>query len=417
VTTTSPGVPRARFALLTAASPLHDPAALRPLLESYRAPLRSLGGETWDDGPAPDAPLVVFVATGGTEQQILERARLESGEPALLVAHPGHNSLPAALEVLARARQMGLRGEVLFLRDPADVAGLARLAAAVRDRAVRRALRASRIALVGEPSDWLVASRPCGELVREVWGPEVVPLPIAPLLAEPDAGIRARAEVLARSVRDGAAAVLEPSEEDLLAASLVCALLESVAEAGGFDAVAVRCFDLVAGRGTTGCVALAHLNERGIVAGCEGDLASTVTMLWLRHLSGIVPWMANPSRVDRERGVLALAHCTVARSLTSGYRLRSHFESGRGVGLQGALPAGPVTLARIGGLRLERLRAIDGELLRNTDEPDLCRTQVEVEIGPAALDELLADPLGNHLVMLPGRWAADLRRWHAAMIG
>ena len=127
--------------------------------------------------------------------------------------------------------------------------------------------------------------------------------------------------------------------------------------------------------------------------------------------------MANPSRLDRERGVLALAHCTIARSLTRGYRLRSHFESGRGVGLQGALPAGPVTLARIGGVRLERLRAIDGELVRNTDEPDLCRTQVEVEIGPGALDELLADPLGNHLVMLPGRWAADLHRWHAAMIG
>jgi hypothetical protein len=44
----------------------------------------------------------------------------------------------------------------------------------------------------------------------------------------------------------------------------------------------------------------------------------------------------------------------------------------------------------VGGERLERLRA---------------------------LEDLLADPLGNHLVMVRGHHAAALRRWHGAMIG
>ena len=42
------------------------------------------------------------------------------------------------------------------------------------------------------------------------------------------------------------------------------------------DAVAVRCFDLVTARGTTGCLALSALNDAGRVAACEGDLASAV---------------------------------------------------------------------------------------------------------------------------------------------
>jgi L-fucose isomerase-like protein len=194
-------------------------------------------------------------------------------------------------------------------------------------------------------------------------------------------------------------------------------LLRRVVESERLDAVAVRCFDLVLRRRTTGCLALAHLNDQGIIAGCEGDLVATVAMLWLRHALAQPAWMANPSRVDLEHGVLSLAHCTVPRSLSGAYRLRSHFESGLGVGIQGTLPTGPVTLVRIGGARMEQLRAIDGRLLRNTDHEDLCRTQVEVEVGAAALQELLARPLGNHMVVVPGHHAAVLGRWHATMIG
>ena len=65
---------------------------------------------------------------------------------------------------------------------------------------------------------------------------------------------------------------------------------------------------------------------------------------------------------------------------------------------------------------MERLRAIDGDLICNTDHPDLCRTQVEIEVGRDPLQELLARPLGNHLVVVAGHHATALRRWHGAMI-
>ena len=286
-----------RFAFHAAVSKIHDAAALRDLVESYAAPLRALGGQAWEPGAAPAAlPLVVFVATGGTERQILEGVRFDAREPALLVAHPGHNSLPAALEVLARVQQLGIRGGIHYLRGPADAEGLRSLAEAIHDRSVRRALLESRIGLVGEPSDWLVASSPTIETVGTVWGPTVVPIPLESILAEPDDGVVARGEALARDFRAGAEALVEPAEADLLAAARVHAMLRRVVEAERLDAVAVRCFDLVVRKRTTGCLALAQLNDEGIVAGCEGDLVATVAMLWLRRMVGTISWMANPSR-------------------------------------------------------------------------------------------------------------------------
>ena len=400
--------PRSRFVYQTAPSTLHAANALASLVGPYRV--------AWDPAAEAMGPRVVFVATGGTERQILEHSPFSADEPAVLVAHPGHNSLPASLETLARGQQLGFRGQIVYLRGPDDVEGLRQVDAAIHDILVRRALRASRIGLVGAPSDWLVASSPDPALVRAVWGPEVVPVSLETILGEPDAQVVAIGAAVARELKQGAVAIAEPAEADLAPAGNVHEMLRRVVESERLDALTVRCFDLVVRKHTTGCVALANLNDEGVVAGCEGDLVATVAMLWLRLMLGATSWMANPSRVDSVRGTLLLAHCTVPRSMGSEYTLRSHFESGLGVAVQGVLPSGPVTLVRLGGARMERLRALDGVLVRNTDHPDLCRTQVEVEVGADALRDLLADPLGNHIVLVPGYHAAALKRWHETMI-
>lgn len=410
--------PSTSFVLHTAVSPIHDPAALAPVLAPYQAALRALGAVPWDgDAARPAGPLVVLVATGGTEQRVLDRVDLAGREPVLLVAHPGHNSLPAAFEVLARLQQLGVRGRIHYLRGAGEGPALADLATGIGDLAVAAALRASRIGLVGAPSDWLVASMPGPEVVRATWGPTVVPLPLARLLEPGDAEVAAQGEAVARDFVRGALAVLEPAASDLAASGRVLAQLRRLVAAERLDAVTVRCFDLVVQQHRTGCLALSQLTDDGVIAGCEGDLVTTVAMLWLRRLLGAVPWMANPARVDRDRGTLLLAHCTAPRQAITGYRLRSHFESGLGVGVQGVLATGPATLVRLGGTRMERLRALDGTLVGNTDHADLCRTQVEVELGAAALDAMLADPLGNHVVLVPGHHAATLRRWHDALVG
>ena len=403
-----------RFDVLTVGSPLHDAQALRGALEASLRTLASLGGREAGVAALGTAdPLAVLVGTGGTEAEILRlhaaRQAAAPGDPLLLVTHPAHNSLPAALEALARLRQDGGRGRIVHLPGPEDGPALARLSAAIDDLCAFRRLHRSRIGLVGVPSDWLVASVPTAEAVRRTWGPETVAVDLGGVLEAVGQAADDRALALAASFDTGAAASREPDAAALRQAACAFTALADLAAAQRLDAVAVRCFDLVTRRGTSGCLALAELNDRGTVAACEGDLASAVAMLWVKELLGTTSWMANPVHADAGSGLLRLAHCTIPRSLVTGFELRSHFESGKGVALAGSLPPGRVTLVRLGGRALEQVFIAEGHAVPASPREDLCRTQVDVSLAPGEVAELLARPLGNHLVLVPGDRAARLR--------
>ncbi|HZJ47701.1 MAG TPA: hypothetical protein VFD97_01545, partial [Acidimicrobiia bacterium] len=74
------------------------------------------------------------------------------------------------------------------------------------------------------------------------------------------------------------------------------------------------------------------------------------------------------------------------------------------------------TVVRVGGNNMERLWLAEGEILHPGDEPDLCRTQVEIRLQDGAVMELLNHPLGNHLVMIRGHHADRLRSWWETMV-
>lgn len=413
--------PQIEFSWLPVSATLREAPEITALVETYGAALAEIGGRqrAAQELETPE-PLCCFVLTGGTEHRVLDlwkqrRAHFPDA-PVYLLAHPGFNALPAALESLARLHQLGVPGRVIYLAGPDDRAGLLRLQTALGDLHTRDALRQARIGLVGAPSDWLVASSPPADVLRAVWGPQVIPLPIAELLAAVDAIPAADVAPVAETLAREAEAVCEPAPAALHDAARVYVALRQLVDARALDALTVRCFDLVTERGTTGCFALAQLNDEGVIAGCEGDLVTTTAMLWAYRLLGQLPWMANPARLNLDANTLWLAHCTVPRALTQRYRLRSHFESGLGVGLQGTLPSGPVTLLRIGGADLRRIWLAEGHILRDGDADDLCRTQVEVRLTQGHVLELLKAPLGNHLTLIPGHHVARLRSWWEMMI-
>lgn len=192
--------------------------------------------------------------------------------------------------------------------------------------------------------------------------------------------------------------------------------LKKVVQEQKLDALTLRCFDLVLGLKTTGCFGLSQLTDEGIIAGCEGDLVSTVGLMWARELLGLTPWMANPAQLDAEKNELWLAHCTVPRGIVEDYSLRSHFESGLGVGIQGTLANGPVTLLRIGGKQMEELWLAEGEIMEAGDSEDLCRTQARIKLSAGKISDLLEAPLGNHIVMVQGHHLKRLHDWWRLMI-
>jgi len=396
-----------RFFYDPVASGLQEQKQVSPSWQPLFDALAVCGGEPLNGGW--DTPLVYAVLTGGTERKLADRwlGRPDPDAPVLLVAHPDDNSLPAALEALAWWQQQGRRGQIVYLSGSGDRVSLE---TAIRDMEAWQSLHHSRIGVAGV-SDWLIASRPDPAEVRRVWGPEVVSLDLASAITAHAAGPEGRGANLAESVERGSWERVEPTEVGVRHAADVLPSLDDLMDGQRLDAVTVRCFDLLETVGTSGCLALAELNDKGVIAGCEGDVPSTLGMLWVQALLGTTSWMANPARVDQASNTVLLAHCTIARTMVDSYSLRSHFESGLGVAIAGTLPAGEYTLVRIGGESLQGLWLAEGVSSDRALEEGLCRTQLEVHLDHGSVDDLLSRPLGNHIVAVKGRHADRLRRW------
>ncbi len=397
------------------ASALHDPAVLDHLLEPLNETIRRLGGARRP--PEPSTPHLIVVGTGGTEaailQQVVDRTAAVPGCPALLIAHPRHNSLPAALEALARLRQLGHRGRIVFV---GDVAADADLDAAIADLAVWHRFHETRLGLVGTPSEWLVASTPTAEAVRRRWGPELVDVSIPDTIRAFEAvPVEIGRAVAARF--GGTPAESLPAPHHVERAARLEPALRTMIDRDDLDAVTVRCFDFLGTIETSGCLALAQLNDDGIVAGCEGDVPATLALLWARHLLDQPGWIANPASIDTEANEMVLAHCTIAPSMVGRVELSNHFESGIGVGVHGELHPGEVTMIRIGGPDLERCWIAEGTVIASGHETDLCRTQATVAVADRRVGELLDDPLGNHVVLVAGHHRARLERWWRWAVG
>ena len=341
-----------------------------------------------------------LIRTGGTEG-LFQRALAAmppSRDPITLLAVDSDNSLPASLEILAWLQRQGHRNARILLATAPDAAER------LRERALEvratRALAAARLGVVGRPSDWLVASQVDRGLVRRRWGVELVDLDLSELYEHLEGVSEAEAEgpAIPASVRSCQA----PGAR--LALRLYLAL-RNLARAHGLTALTLRCFDLLDDLRATGCLALALLNDEGLVAGCEGDVPSTFTMLADRLVTGGPSFMANPSRIEGDDVVLA--HCTAPLSMLTGFTCPTHFESGLGLAIQGTLAKGPVTVSRFGGDDLGEAVIFEGELVDHVPSPHLCRTQVRARV-PGLGARLLTAPLGNHLVASPGHHQARL---------
>ncbi|MCX6093199.1 MAG: hypothetical protein NTX23_10115, partial [Candidatus Bipolaricaulota bacterium] len=104
-----------KVGVIVRASALHEREKVRALRDRLLGDVRAASGLTIEETsqPSSDHLTAILVLTGGVEREVLKIvAQIPS--PTLLIAHPGHNSLPAALEVLARIRQDGGEGRILF---------------------------------------------------------------------------------------------------------------------------------------------------------------------------------------------------------------------------------------------------------------------------------------------------------------
>ena len=390
----------------TLTSPLHDEAAVAAVTREFLDSLKLdyvLRGADYADYGSEDLHLI-YVRTGGTEgvfQPLLPQLRSASDQPVYLLTSGKSNSLAASMEILSYLRQQGIPGEIIH-GSPQYIRSRVRFLEQV-ERA-RKSLKGLRLGVVGKPSDWLIASGVDYDMIRERSGIELVDIPMEEFMATlekyPEDETAARI-ACGKQLFDAAPNVQAAAP----GAHRIWLALRDLVGKYGLGGLTLRCFDLLGSVKNTGCLALARLNADGIVATCEGDIPAMLSMVIGRALTGVSGFQANPSRIDPETGEVLFAHCTIPLNMVTRYAFDTHFESGIGMGIRGHLQEGPVTVFKVAG-DFSRHFAAEGTLLRNQSQPDLCRTQVVLQLSNT--DYFLTDPIGNHHIILPGHVKAWL---------
>lgn len=340
----------------------------------------------------------VMIATGGVEN--LFKTLFNGNGPVTLIADGRNNSLAASLEILTWLEGQGIEGRIIHGTNDEIIAALAGAQHVAP-------LQGLRIGLFGRPSDWLIASDVDRDYLLEHFGVETLDIDLKRLIDGIKAVPQTDAVKVAQAIVKKANAVKEPSCADMVEAAKAYLAIKKICQEKRLDAMTIRCFDIVNTCGTTSCLALALLNDEGIVAGCEGDMQTLMSMLLAKRLCGEEAFMANPSNLTQHSSMLA--HCTIPLTMCDDISIRSHFESGIGVAIQGTLPLTDYTIFKWGGAKLDRYFVTEAQAVEMPYSDHFCRTQITLNVDLRPY--LLKHSIGNHHVIIKGRHEKAIREF------
>jgi len=384
---------------------------IQRLKDECRAEINIIGDEnveTHGRASLQTIPDAVMIATGGVEnlfKRIWSAIDVEMmcaphhSKTVTMIADGRNNSLAAALEILTYLGNNGMEGRIVHGTNDEIISTLV--------EAHSCAPLQGRIGLFGQPSDWLIASAVDRDYLRQQYGIETIDIELQRLMEGIKAIPQDEADKMAQDIVKRVKSLVEPSHADLVEAAKAYLAIKSICKEERLDALTIRCFDIVKSCGTTSCLALALLNDEGIVAGCEGDMQTLLSMFLAKRLCGEAAFMANPSQLTDSSAMLA--HCTIPLTMCDETIIRTHFESGIGVAIQGLLPLTDYTLFKWGGSQLDRYFVTEAKAIETPYSNHFCRTQITLDVNLKPY--LLQHSIGNHHVIIRGKHAETIRKF------
>ena len=354
--------------------------------------------------PLPEGATMVLVGSGGVEEMV--KAHIDGLPPYIVLIADGlKNSLAASLEILSWMRLNDRHGRVLHGPTSFIMQGIDDYVTA--HDAISK-LQGKRVGVIGKPSGWLIASNVDYAAMHNRWGVEMVDVPLDEVVKGYEAIPDSEVQDITDEFINKAMGMKEPSRDEIVKAMRLYRSVKGIVERYRLDAFTLNCFDLIPTTHTTGCVALALLNQEGIPAGCEGDEQTLLTMLAVQTATGEMTFMANPSKIlDNAAHEMVFAHCTIAPAMTDRYIVRDHYESLSGVAVEGIFDPMEMTVVKCGGRSMELYFISKAQLLECTTNPNMCRTQLHLRLDEP-LDYFLERSIGNHHVIVKGNHVEKL---------
>lgn len=333
---------------------------------------------------------IFLIETGGTEEEFA-RIYSDYAEPFYLLTSGENNSLAASMEILTFLEAKSLKGEIIHgsIEDVSQrVYEIAKIEESLQS------FKNVNLGVIGKPSNWLIASNVDHQFIQNKVGLNLIDIHTDELIREinqHDMGEIANLDEFKKLAKN----------DDILTGALeIYGALKRLIKKYRLNGLTIRCFDLLELFHNTSCLALAMLNQEGIIATCEGDVPSLLTMFIVKSLTQQSSFQANPCRIDTSVNEMVLAHCTVPLDMCQKYVFDTHFESGLGIGVKGELYQKTITLIKFSS-SLERIILMKGTIVNNLSEARLCRTQIKVKFDEK-LDIFLTHPIGNHEIIVYG---------------
>lgn len=345
----------------------------------------------------PNAYKMAFIADGHVADIVIRNFSMIP-YPITLLSDGQNNSLSAALEIAAWVKSKDMRARIIHGR----AAEMASQVLFHHDAfAAKRSLKGKRIGLIGTPAPWLVSSHADYLLANRRWGVTYVDIPAEEVykhfyeITDDEVGVEA--SMLATQAQ----ACQDATPEDLLREMRLYQAAKRVCSEWKLDALTLSSLSLMQDLHITGYLAVALLNDDGIPAGSEGDLQAIMTLLMIKELVGQQGFISNPVFVDVPKNEILLAHDTIGIKMTDSFIIRNHFDTEKGIAIQGIMHEGNVTLFKCGGECLDEYYVSSGYLIENTNFISTCRTQLRIKLDKP-VEYFLQNPLGNHHILIKG---------------
>jgi L-fucose isomerase-like protein len=345
---------------------------------------------------------LIFIQSGGVEGKFKQIFKSIKG-PYLLLSSGLHNSLAASLEIASFLRQQGEKVEIIH-GDSNYIAQ--RIKELKKVFEIKNKLPTLKLGVIGSPSDWLIASEVDYKKVKDTLGISLIDVEMDELVQEIEQKYRFDHPKL-NDIKNK-----KFNSKSIEGALKIYSGFKAIVNKYKFDGITVRCFDLLEIYKNTGCLGLSLLNEEGIVAGCEGDIPALISMVILHYLTDEPVFMANPASINLDQNEIILAHCTLPLNMPDKFYLKTHFESGLGVGIKGDIREGEATIFKLSGDG-KNYFVSSGEIIENLNRKNLCRTQIRLKMNEN-VKYFLQDSIGNHHLICKGDYSKLVKeffRW------
>ena len=384
-----------KIGLYNLVSEVHSEEYIDSTLQGFLEDIEERLGEKFEkinleDFSRKDYFSLIFIKSGGAEGKFKQIFKQVKG-PYLLLSSGLHNSLAASLEIASFLKQKGEKVEIIH--GDSDYIAM-RIKELSKIFKVKNRLASTKLGVIGKPSDWLIASEVDYNKIKETLGISLIDIGMDELVKEIDRDHNFNHLKLNDIKNKGF------DSKSIDGALKIYNGFKAIVNKYKLDGITVRCFDLLEIYKNTGCLGLALLNDEGIMGGCEGDIPALISMVILHYLTDEPVFMANPSSVDTNRNKIILAHCTLPLNMPDEFYLKTHFESGLGVGIQGVIEEGEATIFKLSGDG-KKYFVSGGEIIENLNKESLCRTQIRMKVDED-IKYFLQNSLGNHHLICKG---------------